>query len=98
MELTLQGTDGEEEVVVNNVGKVLQILEDSTIEPKQGNDVTLSIDYDLQITTYKILEQKIAGIVLRNLVNQKTVELPENGSSDDIRIPIYDVYNALIMR
>ena len=96
MELTLQGTDGEEEVVVNNVGKVLQILEDSTIEPKQGNDVTLSIDYDLQITTYKILEQKIAGIVLRNLVNQKTVELPENGSSDDIRIPIYDVYNALI--
>ena len=96
MELTLQGTDGEEEVVVNNVGKVLQILEDSTVEPQQGNDVTLSIDYDLQITTYKILEQKIAGIVLRNLVNQKTVELDENSSSDDIRIPIYDVYNALI--
>ncbi len=28
MELTLQGTDGQEEVVVNNVGKVLDILED----------------------------------------------------------------------
>ena len=96
MELTLQGTDGQEEVVVNNVGKVLDILEDSTVEPQQGNDVTLSIDYDLQITTYKILEQKIAGIVLTNLVNAKTVEIPEDGGSDDIRIPIYDVYNALI--
>lgn len=96
MELTLQGTDGQEEVVVNNVGKVLDILEDSTVEPQQGNDVTLSVDYDLQITTYKILEQKIAGIVLTNLVNAKTVEIPEDGGSDDIRIPIYDVYNALI--
>lgn len=96
MELTLQGTDGQEEVVVNNVGKVLEVLQDSTVEPKQGNDVTLSIDYDLQITTYKILEQKIAGIILTNLVNAKTVDLPEDGSSDDIRIPIYDVYNALI--
>lgn len=96
MELELQGTDGEEEVVVNNVGKVLEVLEDSTVEPKQGNDVTLSIDYDLQITTYKILEQKIAGILLNNLVNTKKFEWTEDTTSDNIRIPIYDVYNALI--
>lgn len=96
MELELQGTDGEEEVVVNNVGKVLEVLEDSTVEPEQGNDVTLTIDYDLQITTYKILEQKIAGILLNNLINTKTFEHTDDMSSDNIRIPIYDVYNALI--
>ena len=53
METILQGTDGSEEIIVNNVGKELETVEGSLVEPKQGNNVYLSIDYDLQIAVYK---------------------------------------------
>ncbi|MFR3530106.1 MAG: peptidase, partial [Lachnospiraceae bacterium] len=48
METQLQGTDGQETVYVDNLGKVLQIDEDSRVEPKAGNDVYLTIDKDWQ--------------------------------------------------
>ncbi len=44
METILQGTDGSEEIIVNNVGKELETVEGSLVEPKQGNNVYLSID------------------------------------------------------
>ena len=64
METTLQGKDGSETVYVDSLGKVLEIDEDSMQEPVQGNDVYLTIDRDLQIASYQILEQTIAGIIL----------------------------------
>ena len=67
METTLQGKDGSETVYVDSLGKVLEIDEDSMQEPVQGNDVYLTIDRDLQIASYQILEQTIAGIIRANL-------------------------------
>ena len=96
LETTLQGTDGSEELIVNNVGKELETVEGSLIEPKQGNNVYLSIDYDLQIAVYKILEQRIAGILKQYLRDSKTVDASELTNTNAIPIPIYDVYNALI--
>ncbi|MCD7866126.1 MAG: peptidoglycan glycosyltransferase [Clostridiales bacterium] len=88
MELELQGVKGSETVYVNNVGKVLEV-KDST-EPSAGNDVYLSIDANLQIVVYDLLEQELAGILYSKIINAKT------SNSSDLYIPIYDVYNALI--
>lgn len=94
METTLQGTKGIETVYVNNTGKVISIDEDESWEPVAGNDVYLTIDKDLQIATYNILEQKIAGILLNKIRNTKEYTGTSN-SSQDLYIPIYDVYFAL---
>ncbi|MDD3615861.1 MAG: penicillin-binding transpeptidase domain-containing protein [Lachnospiraceae bacterium] len=96
METTLQGTNGSETVYVDNLGKVLEIDENSRVEPTAGNDVYLTIDKDLQEATYKILEQRIAGVLITNIINAKEFDKTTVTSSDLIRIPIYDVYFALI--
>ena len=90
----LQGEKGEEIVYVNNVGKVIET--ESVTEPKAGNDVYLTIDKDLQITAYKLLEEKLAGIILRKLTYNLDYTRDPNGESADVIIPIGDVYYAFI--
>lgn len=94
MEITLQGTKGYEKVVTNNTGKVMQILE--RMEPQAGQDVYCTLDRDLQIATYNIVEQKLAGIVSDKLYDIKEYKAGENSTSANIIIPIYDVYYAVI--
>lgn len=96
METTLQGKKGSETVYVDNLGKVLEIKENSRVEPVAGNNVYLTIDKDLQEATYHILEQRIAGILVSNIIEAKTFDTSNIQSSDAIRIPIYDVYFALV--
>ncbi|MGN0377191.1 MAG: penicillin-binding transpeptidase domain-containing protein [Suilimivivens sp.] len=93
MESWLQGKKGSETVFVNNMGKVIEIS--NYVESMAGNDVYLTIDKDLQIAAYKILEQNLAGILCTNIINAKEFDT-ENVSSSKIKIPIYDVYFALI--
>ena len=95
METVLQGTDGSEEVIVDNLGRVQAVNEEATVEPVQGNDVYLTIDSELQTACYRILEQRIAGILVSNIQNIKTVDTTEETDADAIPIPIYDVYFAL---
>lgn len=95
MESELQGLNGEKQIVVNNVGKV--IGEENIIkETVSGKDVYLSIDKDLQIAVYHILEQNLAGIISSNLINTKKFDKNHISDTSDIRIPIYDVYIALV--
>ena len=96
METTLQGRDGSETVYVDSMGKVLSIDEDSRKDPVQGNDVYLTIDKEMTIATYKILEQRIAGILVNKIQNIKEVNWDGITDTVQIPIPIYDVYNALI--
>ena len=91
MEATLQGIKGSETVCVDNMGKVISILERQ--EAQAGNDVYLTIDKDVQIAFSKILEQRIAGIIANKIINAKEAPEVTNG---DIKIPIYDVYFATI--
>ncbi len=91
MEATLQGVKGSETVCVDNMGKVISILERQ--EAQAGNDVYLTLDMELQIGCYKILEQHIAGILINKIINAKEAPEVTNG---DIKIPIYDVYYATI--
>lgn len=93
MEGYLQGTKGSETIFVNSVGKVTETT--NYVEPVAGNDVYLTIDKDLQIAAYKILEQKLASILYTNIINAKEFNTGDVSSSN-IKIPIYDVYYALI--
>ena len=91
MDKELKGKKGEEKLYVDNMGKELETIERT--EPVAGNDVYLSIDMDLQKAVYDLLEQEIAGIVYSKIINAKTYEASR---ASDIRIPIDDVYYALI--
>lgn len=98
METSLQGVNGSEKVAVNNLGTVLKVYEDSIVQPQQGDDVYLTIDAELQEACYKILEQRIAGILVSNIMDIKTLDELDESLKDNgvIYVPIYDVYNALI--
>ncbi|MDY4000332.1 MAG: peptidase, partial [Blautia sp.] len=96
MELTLQGTDGKETVSVDNMGKVLKIDENTKVDPVAGNDVYLTIDSDWQSAIYQILKQRVAGILLSNIEAIRTFDYDSVTDASQIRIPIYDVYNALV--
>lgn len=95
LEEQLQGMDGERRIMVNNVGKIVG-QEQVIREAESGKDVYLSIDKDLQIAVYRILEQNLAGILAGNLINEKEFDKSAVSDTTEIRIPIYDVYRALI--
>lgn len=90
MESELQGKKGSETIYVDNLGKVIEA--ENIIDPVAGNDVYLTIDSGLQMATYNLIEQKIAGILVSKIRNVKTIE----NTGRNVLIPIYDVYNALI--
>ncbi len=94
METYLQGKKGSETLYVDNLGKVIE-TSDRT-EAVAGNDVYLTIDADLQITCYNILEASLANILAAKISNIKEYVATENSSSGNIVIPIYDVYYACI--
>lgn len=91
MESYLQGVKGSETIYVDNMGKIIETAD--YVEPIAGNDIYLTIDKDLQIAVYNILEQKIAGILVNKIRNTKVS--PADASSNDMYIPIDDVYFAL---
>ncbi len=94
MEMLLQGTKGSETLYVDNLGKVIDTSD--RVESVAGKDIVLTIDPDLQITCYHIIESNLAGILMDKIKNIKEYEPPEHSTSADIQIPIYDVYYACI--
>lgn len=90
----LQGDKGETVFYVDSVGKVTEVV--SYTDPAAGNDVYLTIDKDLQETTYQLLEEKIAGIVLSRLRNVLNYDPSTADSASNIIIPVSDAYNAFI--
>ena len=90
----LSGTKGYKVVYVDNVGNVLKEAESK--DAVSGGDVYLSIDKDLTIATYNLLEQEIAGIVYSKIQNIKEYNSSSDDSSSNVVIPIYDVYFSLV--
>ena len=76
----LRGSNGEQVVYVDKFGRISEII--SFKSPVAGSDLYLSIDSELQKSTYLLLEQEIAGIVYSNI---------KSGN-----IPMKDVYFALL--
>lgn len=94
MDEYLQGEKGEEIVYVNNVGKVIETQ--SVKEPKAGNDVYLTIDKELQITAYKLVEEKLAGIILRKMAPVLDYTRTPTSDESNVIIPIGDIYYSFI--
>ena len=90
----LQGTKGKTTVYVDNLGRVTDTV--SRKEPEAGNDVYLTIDKNLQENTYKLLEEKVAGIVLAKLQNVLTYDPSNVSDSKNLIIPVGDAYYNLI--
>ena len=89
-ESQLHGKSGSETLLVDKIGKILERTDKK--EPKSGNDITLSIDSDLQAYCYDLIESKLAGIIL-----SKMTQSDDSGKkSDNKRIPIKEIYNSLI--
>lgn len=89
----LSGTKGVETLTISSLGRVI----DSTLTtpPVAGNDVYLTIDRDLQVAIYHILERNIAAILISKINNNMSYGTKGEKASG-IEIPIYEVYNALI--
>lgn len=89
-ETTLAGTKGETTMLVDNVGRVLEVTNE--VEASAGKDIYLTIDIDLQQEIYDLLERRLAEIVVSYLTPSDS-PFREDGQ---ILLPIKDVYFALI--
>ena len=93
MDSLLRGQSGVEELSVSTSGKIISTTVKST--PVAGDDIYLTIDRELQIACYHILENNIAAILLSKIVNSMSYG-GKGDSASKITIPIYEVYNAFI--
>ena len=65
-EYQLSGVRGSQTVFVDSTGKLIDVLKSE--DSKTGNNIYLTLDSDLTKATYKLLEQKIAGILANQIV------------------------------
>jgi len=88
MESELRGKNGTQQLFVDNLGRVLEVVDSR--DAVAGNDVYLSIDSDLTKYCYDALEKELSGILLAHLSEGNS-----RGTQKNILIPINDVYFAL---
>ncbi|MBR3173438.1 MAG: peptidase [Eubacterium sp.] len=94
-EKDLQGKRGEKKIFVDSTGKILSTI--SNKDSTAGNDVYLSIDSKLQKASYKLLEKKIASILLSEIVNHDVPKKDEDSDDDEINlIPASKVISQLV--
>lgn len=90
----LKGDKGSETLTINETTHRVESVEREK-DPVAGNDVYLSIDSKLQEECYKLLEEHIAGVLIANINNGSSAG-SRGRSASEIKVPIYDVYSALI--
>ena len=90
----LQGKKGVQNMYVDSRGRVLKVLDDAT-EPEAGSNIYLTLDRELQIGIYHLLEKHLAGILTDRIVNREMTEQEERDSSKK-KIPVKDAYYQLI--
>lgn len=93
MEAELQGKKGSQTMYVDSVGRILEIVDQK--EPEAGHDIYLTIDRELQIGIYHLLEQQLAGMITNKLVN-RDLEDNDYKKASQIPIPVKDAYFQLI--
>ncbi len=88
-ETLLAGKKGYETILVDNVGRVMEVIE--TVDATVGSDVYLTIDVELQKEVYELLERRLAETLVSRIVNSDS-----DRDGNNIVIPITDVCAALI--
>ena len=89
-ETTLAGKKGYQTILVDNVGRVKEIIE--TVDATVGNDVYLTIDAEYQKNLYNLLERRIAETLSSRIVNADYTHY----SNGQLVIPIVNVVAAMI--
>lgn len=89
----LKGKKGSETLVVDSSSRIVETKDHK--DAVAGNDIYLTIDADLQKAAYKLTEKAIAGVLISKLNNSKSAG-SKGKKADNIRVPIYDVYCAII--
>ena len=92
-ETMLQGKKGERIMYVDSEGHITSV--ESETEATTGNDIHLTIDSDLQVGIYHLIEQQLAGIILDKLEEGEVVIYPTMKASER-RIGIRHVYFQFI--
>lgn len=90
----LCGEKGTEKLTMNDTTMRVENVEKEK-EPVAGNNLYLTIDATLQEECYKLLEEHIAGVLIANINNSDSAG-SKGQSTSEIKVPIYDVYSALI--
>lgn len=89
----LRGKKGSETLVIDSSSRIVETTNHK--DAVAGNDIYLTIDADLQKAVYKLTEKAVAGVLISKLNNSKSAG-SKGKKADDIRVPIYDVYSAII--
>ncbi len=96
METELRGVSGSETIIVDSLGRELELLD--TRRPEDGADIRLTIDRDLQRAAYDLTEQYLADILLDKMIDRTAVMVTDENTTDSqIRIPSGDVYAAILL-
>lgn len=88
-ESTLRGTNGIEEIYVDNLGKIIERTNEQ--DSVAGQDIYLTINSELQKYCYDALEREISSVLLANITDEE-VDEDKNPTN---RIPAANVYYAL---
>ena len=94
METALQGKKGERHIYVDSYGNISEVI--SETPPEAGDNFYLTIEQNLQIGIYHLLEQQLASILANKIVNLPQEELPSTTESSQILISIDEAYYQLI--
>lgn len=89
----LRGSKGKDTLVIDNSSRIVETKDH--VDAVAGNDVYLTIDSELQKAVYKLTEKAIAGVLISKLNNSKSAG-SKGKKADNIRVPIYDVYCAIV--
>lgn len=93
MEDNLQGTKGKKTIYKDSMGRIRETKDET--DASAGNDVYLTLDADLQTGIYHLIEQSLAGVLIKTIVNG---DYKPNSTTDgsNMKIPVKDAYYQLI--
>ena len=93
MEDDLQGTKGKKTIYKDSMGRIRETKDET--ESSAGDDVYLTLDADLQIGIYHLIEQSLAGVLMKTIVSG---DYKPNSTTDgsNMKIPVKDAYYQLI--
>ena len=94
MELELSGEKGSRTMYLDSEGRILETTK--VVEAETGNDIYLTIDRDLQVGIYALIEQNLAGILIQRLNSDPNYEVADDADGSKVQIPVKNAYFQFI--